>query len=184
MVNPSQKGASLILLDDLQGGGKGGGGNCLDLGGSGPGHGGLEGVEAQGAAGHLVHERRHPWKKRGKEYEQLKESISQRLLAELYKREPQLKGKVACYELSSPITTQHFMNYEKGELYGIDHNPERYKQRFLQPRTPIKNLYLTGQDIVTCGVAGALFAGFITASAILRKNILKPLLKNKKSKAA
>lgn len=125
-----------------------------------------------------------PWKKRGKEYEQLKERISQRLLAELYKREPQLKGKVDCYELSSPISTQHFMNYEKGELYGIDHNPERYRQRFLQPRTPIKNFYLTGQDIVTCGVAGALFAGFITASTILRKNIVKNVMKTSKTKAA
>ena len=124
------------------------------------------------------------WKKRGNDYEQLKERIAKRLLAELYKKEPQLKGNVDCYELSSPITTQHFMNYEFGELYGIDHNPERYKQRFLQPRTPIKNLYLTGQDIVTCGVAGALFAGFITASAILRKNIVKSLMKTKKMTAA
>ncbi|MEM1337906.1 MAG: NAD(P)/FAD-dependent oxidoreductase [Bacteroidota bacterium] len=119
------------------------------------------------------------WKKRGEDYERLKEKIAQRLLAELYKREPQLQGKVDYYELSSPITTQHFMNYDQGELYGIDHNPERYKQRFLQPRTPIKNLYLTGQDIVTCGVAGALFAGFITASTLLRTNIVKNLMQPK-----
>ena len=125
-----------------------------------------------------------PWKKRGKEYEALKERIAQRLLNELYKKEPQLQGKVDCYELSSPISTQHFMNYAQGELYGIDHNPERYQQRFLQPRTPIKNFYLTGQDIVTCGVAGALFAGFITASALLNKNIVKELMTSKKGKAA
>jgi len=119
------------------------------------------------------------WKKRGGDYEDLKESIAQRLLQELYKKEPQLQGKVDCYELSSPITTKHFMNYDQGELYGIDHNPERYEQRFLQPRTPIKNLYLTGQDIVTCGVAGALLAGFLTSSAILGKNVLKTVLKPK-----
>jgi len=116
------------------------------------------------------------WKKRGEDYEALKEKLAQRLLEELYKKEPQVKGKVDHYELSSPITTQHFMNYDKGELYGIDHNPERYEQRFLQPKTPIKNLYLTGQDIVTCGVAGALFAGFLTASAILKKNIVKKVM--------
>ena len=106
------------------------------------------------------------------------------MLNELYKKEPQLQGKVDCYELSSPISTQHFMNYAQGELYGIDHNPERYQQRFLQPRTPIKNFYLTGQDIVTCGVAGALFAGFITASALLNKNIVKEIMTSKKGKAA
>ena len=68
------------------------------------------------------------------------------------------------------------MNYEQGELYGIDHDSERYHQRFLQPKTPIKNFYLTGQDIVSAGVAGALFAGFLTASAITRKNIVKDRL--------
>jgi len=118
------------------------------------------------------------WKKRGEEYEEFKEKIAQRLLAELYKQEPQVQGKIDCYELSSPITTQHFMNYDLGELYGIDHNPERYEQRFLQPRTPIKNLFLTGQDIVTCGVGGALLAGYLTASTILKKNVIKDVLKN------
>lgn len=117
------------------------------------------------------------WKKRGEDYESLKEKFAQRLLEELYRLEPQLKGKVDHYELSSPITTQHFMNYDRGELYGIDHDPSRYEQKFLQPRTPIKNFYLTGQDIVTAGVAGALFAGFLTASAMTGKNYVEKVMK-------
>ena len=120
------------------------------------------------------------WKKRGEAYESFKDNLSKRLLEVLYKLEPQLEGKVDCYELSSPITTKHFMNYDRGELYGIDHDPERYEKRFLQPRTPIKNLYLTGQDIVTAGVAGALFAGFLTASTMLGKNVVKTVLKQTK----
>jgi len=117
------------------------------------------------------------WKKRGEDYEALKEKFAQRLLAELYKLEPQVKGKIDFYELSSPVTTQHFMNYDQGELYGIDHDPERYEHKFLQPRTPIKNFYLTGQDIVTCGVAGALFAGFLTASTITGSNQVEKAMK-------
>ncbi len=117
------------------------------------------------------------WKKRGEEYEQLKENIAQRLLDELYKQLPQVKGKVDCYELSSPLTTQHFVNYEKGEIYGLDHSPKRFRQKFLRPRTPIKNFYLTGQDIVSAGVGGALFSGVLTAAAITGKNILKEILK-------
>ena len=117
------------------------------------------------------------WKKRGEDYEELKEKFAQRLLTELYRLEPQLEGKVDCYELSSPITTRHFMNYDRGELYGIDHDPSRYEQKFLQPRTPIKNFYLTGQDVVTAGVAGALFAGFLTASAITGKNQVEQAMK-------
>ncbi|MGB0522961.1 MAG: phytoene desaturase family protein [Flammeovirgaceae bacterium] len=121
------------------------------------------------------------WKKRGEEYEALKEKIAQRLLEALYEQEPQLRGKVAYYELSTPITTQHFVNYEKGEIYGIDHSPERFKLKFLRPQTPIKNFYLTGQDIVTAGVGGALFSGLLTASAITKKNLLKKVMSDQNS---
>ncbi len=113
------------------------------------------------------------WKKRGDDYEAIKETISQRLLEELYKQLPQVKGKIACYELSTPITTQHFVNYHKGEIYGLDHSPSRFRQPFLKPRTPIKNFYLTGQDIATAGVAGALFSGALTSIAMTGKNVLK-----------
>jgi len=116
------------------------------------------------------------WKKRGEAYDQLKEKIAQRLLEQLYKHVTQVKGKVDYYELSTPLTTQHFVNYDKGEIYGLDHTPKRFRQRFLQPRTPIKNLYLTGQDVVTAGVAAALFSGGITTSAMTGKNIMKKVM--------
>ncbi len=114
-----------------------------------------------------------PWKKRGAAYEALKENFAQRLLGELYKQLPQLEGKVSYYELSTPLTTQHFVNYEKGEIYGLDHTPTRFRQSFLKPRTPIKNFFLTGQDIATAGVGGALFSGVLTAAVITGKNVLK-----------
>jgi all-trans-retinol 13,14-reductase len=116
------------------------------------------------------------WKKRGEEYEAIKESIAQRLLEILYKKEPQVKGKVDYYELSSPLTTKHFVNYEKGELYGLEHSSERFEQKFLRPATPIKNFYLTGQDIATAGIGGAAFAGLLTASTITGDNIAKELM--------
>ncbi|MDP3353787.1 MAG: NAD(P)/FAD-dependent oxidoreductase [Flavobacteriaceae bacterium] len=117
-----------------------------------------------------------PWKKRGDDYELIKENIAQRLLKELYKQVPQVEGKVSCYELSTPLTTQHFVNYKKGEIYGLDHSPSRFRQSFLKPRTPIQNFYLTGQDIVTAGVGGALFSGVLTSMAITGKNVLKKLM--------
>ena len=117
------------------------------------------------------------WMKRGDDYNELKEKISQRLLEVLYKKIPQAKGKIVHYELSTPLTTKHFVNYEKGEIYGLDHTPKRFRQRFLKPKTPIKNLYLTGQDIVTAGVAAALFSGVITSVSVTGKNIMKKVMK-------
>lgn len=120
------------------------------------------------------------WKKRGEAYEKLKENFSQRLLEQLYKTVPELKGKVDYYELSSPLSTKHFTSYEKGEIYGIDHTTDRFRHKFLRAHTPVKNLFLTGQDIVTVGIGGALFAGLITAAAVLKN----PGLVNEVRKAA
>jgi all-trans-retinol 13,14-reductase len=119
------------------------------------------------------------WKKRGPVYEAKKEIIAQRLLEALYKQLPQVRGKVDVYELSTPLTTKHFVNYAKGEIYGLDHTPARFRQKFLKPRTPIKNFYLTGQDIVTCGVGAALFSGVLTTAAMTGKNILSEVMSQK-----
>lgn len=116
------------------------------------------------------------WMKRGEDYDAFKERIAQRLLEVLYKQMPQVRGKVKHYELSTPLTTQHFVNYDKGEIYGLDHTPSRFRQKFLKPRTPVKNLYLTGQDIVSCGVGAALFSGVLTASAMTGANIMKKVM--------
>ena len=115
------------------------------------------------------------WKKRGLDYESKKEEFSLRLLTHLYNQLPHLKGAVEYYELSTPLSTEHFSNYKKGALYGIDHNPERFRQKFLKPKTKIKGLYITGQDIVTAGVGGGLFSGLITSATITGVNYLKKI---------
>ncbi len=118
-----------------------------------------------------------PWMKRGDDYLALKEKLSNRLLEELYRQLPHLKGKISYRELSSPLSTQHFVNYEKGEIYGVDHSPQRFRQDFLKPKTPVKNFYLTGQDIVSCGIGGALFSGVLTATAITGTNYINKVMK-------
>jgi all-trans-retinol 13,14-reductase len=111
------------------------------------------------------------WKKRGADYEAAKEKMSQRLLEALYKQEPTLRGKIDYYELSTPLSTKHFTNYQKGELYGLEHNTERFTQKFLRIHSPVKKLYMAGQDIITCGIGGAFASGLLTASSMLRRNL-------------
>ncbi|MDB5281461.1 MAG: Phytoene dehydrogenase, partial [Bacteroidota bacterium] len=115
------------------------------------------------------------WKKRGEDYNEMKEKLSQRLLEALYAKHPDLRGKIDFYELSTPLSTQHFANYQYGELYGIDHTTTRYEQRFLRPQSPLKNLYLTGQDVISCGIGGALVSGMLTAISISKKNLVKKI---------
>ena len=113
------------------------------------------------------------WKKRGESYEELKERYSARLLEALYEHVPEVKGKVDCHELSTPLSTKHFANYARGEIYGVSFTPERFRLRWLAPRTPIGGLYLTGQDAVAHGVVGTLYSGLVAASAVLGRNVLK-----------
>lgn len=121
------------------------------------------------------------WKKRGEEYENLKELFAQKLLKKLYEVHPELKDKIDYYELSTPITTKHFSNYLSGEIYGLSHTPERFNARNLKPETPFKNFYMTGQDIVSCGFAGALIGGVLTASKIGGIKIEKKIIKENSS---
>lgn len=112
------------------------------------------------------------WKKRGDDYEAHKRHLTERLLAVLYQQCPSVQGKVDHVELSTPLTTQHFAGHPSGEIYGLAHTPERFAARHLRPHTPIAGLYLTGADVCTAGVGGALMGGVLTASAITRKNLI------------
>lgn len=117
------------------------------------------------------------WHHRGEEYEAMKEKLTQRLLFVLYKHAPQLEGKIDFMELSSPLSTKHFSRYKQGEIYGLTHTPKRFRQDWLKPQTPIKGLYLSGQDVVTVGFGGAMMGGLLAAAAILKKNIMKNVMK-------
>lgn len=112
------------------------------------------------------------WHRRGEEYEALKSRLRDRLLEVLYRQVPQARGRVVAAEISTPLTTRHFTNYGRGEMYGLAHEPARFMERGLRPKTAVPGLWLTGQDICTCGVGGALAGGYLTASAIARRSLL------------
>jgi all-trans-retinol 13,14-reductase len=116
--------------------------------------------------------------KRSDEYDAFKQTLAQRLQRELERAVPAVAGQIDRAELSTPLTTRHFMNYSKGEAYGLAATPERFRLRWLTPHTPVRNLYLTGQDVASLGVAGALFGGAIAASAILGRNLVSKITKS------
>ncbi|WP_310992251.1 phytoene desaturase family protein [Aequorivita marina] len=113
------------------------------------------------------------WMKRGKEYEKLKNDFETQMLGVLYKFYPQIKGSIVTSEVSTPLSTKNFTNYKSGEIYGVAHSPERFKLSFLRPKTKIKGLFLTGQDITLVGVAGAMLSGLLCATTILKFNSWK-----------
>lgn len=117
------------------------------------------------------------WGKRGEDYNDKKKQLEQRLLEQLFRFEPQTREAIELAELSTPLSTQHFTAYQSGEIYGLSHDPARFEHKFLRPKTPLKNLWLTGQDISTCGIGGALLAGYLTVSAMTGENLVMNTLR-------
>ena len=117
------------------------------------------------------------WGQRGDDYEALKEKFGERLMQILYEKVPQAKGKVDYWEVSTPLSTNWFGGYQRGELYGLAHTGERLEQDWLRPKTSIPGLWMTGQDILTCGVTGAMMAGMITTMALVGPRKMGPLMK-------
>jgi all-trans-retinol 13,14-reductase len=114
-----------------------------------------------------------PWMKRGKDYESIKDRFKQKMLTKIYELFPQIKGHVIYTEVSTPLSTSHFTNYRSGEIYGLEHSPERFELDCLQPKTAIKGLYLTGTDIALVGIGGAIASGILCASTILKFGMRK-----------
>ncbi len=118
-----------------------------------------------------------PWKRRGQEYDDFKQRLAERLQRGLEEHLPTVRGKIEVAELSTPLTTRHFMNYSQGEAYGVSAAPQRFRLRCLTPQTPLRNLYLTGQDVCLLGVTGAMMGGVLTASAVLGRNLMSVITK-------
>lgn len=112
------------------------------------------------------------WKRRGEEYDTLKQRLAARLREEMERQVPTAAGHIEHAELSTPLSTRHFMNYGQGEIYGLSATPARYALRELGARTPVRGLFLTGQDVASLGVVGALFGGVMSASAVLKRNLV------------
>nr|DBA32125.1 TPA: hypothetical protein GDO54_007868 [Pyxicephalus adspersus] len=118
--------------------------------------------------------------KRGQDYEQTKNAFAEAMLETTMQIFPQIRDKIDCYVSGSPLTNDHYLGASRGEFYGVEHDISRMKPEVvatLRPKTPIKGLYLTGQDILLCGFAGALNGAVICASEILGRNIFFDLLK-------
>jgi all-trans-retinol 13,14-reductase len=108
-------------------------------------------------------------RRRGKEYEEFKKSIENRLLHLVRERFPKLMEKMVFAEVSTPLSTAHYCKTPRGAIYGLAPTPMRFNTKELKPKTPLKNFYLTGGDVATLGVVGALMGGILTSIAVDKK---------------
>ena len=117
--------------------------------------------------GSLKAHRNEPWHRRSADYESAKKRITRALLDLVERHHPGFGELVEYSELATPLTFEHFTAAPSGMIYGYPATPERYGKAWLGPRTPIRNLYLTGSDVALLGIMGALMGGVVTASCLL-----------------
>ena len=105
-------------------------------------------------------------KQRGDDYFNLKTALGYKIWEQVVDMFPQLKDKDNYFEIGTPLTNKDFLSSSKGEIYGCNHNKERFSPittAMLRAETPVPGLYLTGQDISTCGFSGAMQGGLMTS---------------------
>ena len=108
-------------------------------------------------------------------------------------RFPGFRDLIDYEELSTPLTVRDFTGHRQGAIYGEPSTLANFRLKTFDPRTTIKGLYLTGADVVTSGVMGALMGGVVTAShymgglsgflRLMKAAKAKPLKQNAKEPA-
>ncbi|MGD8832880.1 MAG: FAD-dependent oxidoreductase [Pseudomonadales bacterium] len=104
--------------------------------------------------------------KRGEEYQEFKKNVEARMFAQFESRFPELAKLVVFREIATPLSTVFITGHRKGAFYGIDVTPDRMSSNALHMKTPVKGLYLAGQDAASPGIPGALWGGILCAGNI------------------
>jgi all-trans-retinol 13,14-reductase len=120
------------------------------------------------------------WQKRGEEYDEFKEELSEVLLSQYFENYPQLASMVRFTELSTPLSTHHFARSNRGSIYGLASEPDRFLNESLTPKTSVKGLYMGGVDVMAPGIAGALGGGALAVAAaepVAALRYLRPIMR-------
>lgn len=108
------------------------------------------------------------WKRRGDAYDDAKQRVTDGLLRFVDRFHPGFSGLVQYAELGTPLSVQHFTAQPAGAVYGLPSSPERYAVMCdAGVTTPIEGFLLTGSDVATHGIVGAMLGGAVTAGHVL-----------------
>lgn len=104
---------------------------------------------------------------RGEEYESFKRRKAEKLIQEVCKDFPGLKGNIEAYYTASPLTYLDYTGTEGGSMYGVAKDITLGAACRVPHRTKVPNLLLTGQNINSHGMLGVLVGSIVTCSELL-----------------
>ncbi|XP_041672500.1 inactive all-trans-retinol 13,14-reductase [Cheilinus undulatus] len=130
-------------------------------------------------------------RKRGDDYYNYKMRFANNLFDWACTLFPKIKDKLVFQDVATPLSNMHYLGAQRGAMYSAEHNLDRFQAEAVarnRSDTPVKNLFISGQDVFSCGIAGALHGGLLCASTVLDHIVyidllfLKKKLKKRKAK--
>ncbi|MEU6609448.1 FAD-dependent oxidoreductase [Streptomyces shenzhenensis] len=109
-----------------------------------------------------------PENERPDSYRKFKDELTGRLIARLEERWPGFRDEIAFAELATPLSFETYQHSVLGSFYGLAATPQRLRSARAGCRTPVKGLFVAGQDAWGSGVVGALAGGLMAANAVLK----------------
>lgn len=104
---------------------------------------------------------------RGEDYEKMKGEKLKGCIDLAKEMIPQLEGAIERVYTSTPLTYRDYTATINGSAYGIRKDCNNLMLTLLTPKTPVENLFLTGQSLNLHGVLGVSMTSFFTCAQII-----------------
>ncbi len=114
---------------------------------------------------------------RGEDYLQMKQQKATECIELAETVIPGLRDMIEQQYTSTPLTYRDYTLTPEGSAYGVRKDCRNLVVTMLSPRTPIKNLLLTGQNLMLHGLEGVCMTALYTSSEVLGKDYIEQIIK-------
>jgi all-trans-retinol 13,14-reductase len=115
---------------------------------------------------------------RGSDYEQFKRTKEEKLICKLELVFPGIRTMIKQVYSSTPLTYRDYIGTTDGSAYGILKDCTNPTKTFINTKTKIPNLYLTGQNVAFHGILGVTVGALLTCFEFVDRGKLIQKIKN------
>lgn len=106
--------------------------------------------------------------RRGEAYLEFKGRMAEKCIALAENCIPNLRSAIESVTTSTPLTYMNYTGAVNGTAYGIRKDCNNLFQTLLTPKTPLQNLFFTGQNLNLHGVLGVTMTSLLTCRELLK----------------
>ncbi|MBC7864328.1 MAG: NAD(P)/FAD-dependent oxidoreductase [Bacteroidia bacterium] len=117
---------------------------------------------------------------RGEGYEKFKKLKEDKVLEKIEMVFPDIRSKIKSVYSSTPLTFRDYIGNYDGSMYGILKDSNNPAKSFINTKTKIPNLFLTGQNLIFHGILGVTIGAFVTCFEFVDRNKLMEKVKKAK----